>query len=328
MGHRNDSIKSLVLILQGLGLLLTLVASFLGALYMFNGSILIAMLISFIFVIAMFYLVTFFIREKANRRRKGYPPIFYYLFVVYGLMAVALSFFMLHCCNVELFEKSEVQKICSKKLEGIELIHNQYEKVTKAFTQNLKSDILEKLSDAESKKKLGDNTYTATIDILNKPPYSMPKELIEKLIIEPNKDRFVSEFIRGKHQKELKAKQDELFKIGGELMNRTTYINDSKNKVDTWNRFKISQVTREINERIGKDYNVLNSSLEQASVGQLRLFYDGAEFDQAAYLKGDILIDKPFQLASKQMGIITPVILLLFQLLILLPYFLTQGRQY
>jgi hypothetical protein len=56
----------------------------------------------------MYYLVIFFCKEKENRRKKGYPPIFYYLFVVYAVMSIILSFLVLHFYNVEFNEKEEL----------------------------------------------------------------------------------------------------------------------------------------------------------------------------------------------------------------------------
>ena len=49
--------------------------------------------------------------------------------------------------------------------------------------------------------------------------------------------------------------------------------------------------------------------------------------DQKPYLE-DAMMDKPLQLAVKYLGPLTFVVLVIFQLLILLPYFLTKGRQY
>jgi hypothetical protein len=328
MKHRTDSINTLVLILQGLGLLFTLVSSFLGAMYMFNGNIAISAFISFVFVVAMFYLVTFFIKEKANRKRKGYPPMFYYLFVVYGLLAVVLSFFMLHFCNVEFFEKKEAQEISLKKLNGIELIHAEYKNQVTQFTQNLESDIVAKLNDIEVKKKKSDNSYMSNFNALQKKPYSMSVELINTLVSDGEKAKGVKGFIDMNLVIVLQAKQKELFKVGNNTIEIADYLTDSKNKIEFWNRMKITQLTNDISERISKDYKVLNAALEDVSANEVRLFKGNTNFDQAEFLNGEILIDKPFELASKQLSLLTPLILLVFQLLILLPYFLTRGRQY
>jgi hypothetical protein len=326
--QRTDSIKTFVLLLQGLGLLLTLVSSFLGALYMFSGNIPLAGIISLVFVVAMFYLVTFFMKEKMNRRRKGYPPIFYYMFALYGVLAIALSFFMLHCFNVEFFEKNDAQQYSLKQLEGIELIHNEYDSLSLKFSRKINSEIGLKLTDIKEKTKLGDNSFKPDYNGLLASPYNMNVSKIDFLIGSSDMSNQVVQFVAGNQSKKLKSSQEELFKEGATIISRASYIKDSRNKIQFWNRMKITQLAKEINDRIQNDFNVLNSALGQVSGNQLRLFQISATFDQADYLKGEILLDKPFQLAAKHLGVITPIVLLLFQMLILLPYFLTRGRQY
>lgn len=334
--RRTESIKTFVLLLQGLGLLLTLVSSFLGALYMFTGNIPLAGIISLVFVVAMFYLVTFFMKEKMNRRRRGYPPIFYYMFALYGVLAIALSFFMLHCFNVEFFEKNEAQQFSLKQLEGINLIHIEYDSLREKFSSKIKSQILDKLSVIRDKAKSGDNSFKPLYNGLLKPPYNMNASKIDLLIDDSDIVKKVNDFVEKNQIKKLNASQIELFKEGATVISTAeevmifveSYIKDSRNKIQFWNRIKITQLAKEINNRIQNDFNVLNSSLGQVTDNQLRLFQNNTNFNQSDYLKGEILLDKPFQLAAKHLGVITPIVLLLFQMLILLPYFLTRGRQY
>ena len=96
MTARKEKIKLFILLSQAIGLLVTLLCSLIGALYIFDGEWLYAFPISMIFVVSMYYLVVFFCKEKENRRKKGYPPVFYYLFGVYAIMSIVLSFFVLH----------------------------------------------------------------------------------------------------------------------------------------------------------------------------------------------------------------------------------------
>jgi hypothetical protein len=78
----------------------------------------------------------------------------------------------------------------------------------------------------------------------------------------------------------------------------------------------------DLDERITKDYASLNDFLTNKTVNNYKI-----DFETSNYL-GATLMAKPFDLAAKHMGPMTLLILIFFQILILLQYFLTRGRNY
>jgi hypothetical protein len=79
---------------------------------------------------------------------------------------------------------------------------------------------------------------------------------------------------------------------------------------------------KELDSKITEDYEALNGLLKEKSANNFKL-----TVSQQPYLK-ESMLQKPMQLASKHIGVSTILVLLVFQLIILLPYFLTKGRNY
>jgi hypothetical protein len=308
MKHRTDALKKIILLLQGLGLLVALLASFVGGLYMFNGNILYAMPISLVLVVAMFYLVSYFMKEKANRKKKGYSTMFYYLLVLYAVLGSVVSFFVLHFVNVELNEKEEIRALSAKKLKGIEAIYAEYNQQYMEFCDLMRTDIILKTSTS--------NLIQANRGILNGAPYNLDDNMLN--VIESRSSK-----VDAINQMKIQPMMNDFAEAETKLLsNKSDFFESCNNAIEGWSRMKIARVFNELDQRITADYDVLNQKLQSVSTGQAQLITD-----QKPYLE-DAMMDKPLQLAVKHLGLLAFVVLVIFQLLILLPYFLTKGRQY
>jgi hypothetical protein len=304
MKHRQQASKNFVLLLQAVGLLLTLVSSFLGALYIFNGSLFIAFLLSMIIVVAMFYLVSYFIKEKMNKKLKGYPPMTYYLFIVYGLFSMVVSFFVIHCVNVEFFEKDEIKRIGLNKLNGLDVFYKTYDLSSQKFC-DLKKTNISTLVVSNPDKLLG-KPYNLLLDDIKAINNLDPVE--QETYI--NDNIMVGAYIYFKYEK-MKIQAD------------SNYISQSRNVIENWDRINVSSTLKELNSRIIEDHEKLSAILKTKCEPML---YKKLP-PQIAYLE-ESLIDKPLVLASKHLGAATLFTLLAFQLMILLPYFITRSRQF
>ena len=310
MKHRQEASSKLILILQAIGLLLSFVTIFLGALYAFNGSVAIAALISLFFVVSAFYLISYFIAEKLKRKRKGYPNATYLLFGVYGILSIVASFFVLHYINVEFFEKEEIQNTGNEKLKGLELFYKEYDNITNDFCETTKSNIVL----ATGVTSIND-IDAATMAYLKDTPINLDDDLIKSFInagvnrtstIETNK-------IAGLRL-DFTNKKIQL------LIDSASFFDRKKDIIDHWNRLKIAETMNDLTERIVNDHDQLSKFLIEKNVPYPLP-------SQAPYLK-ETLMNKPIDLASKHLGAMSFLILLLFQFLVLLPYFLTRGRQF
>ncbi len=308
MKHRTDTLKNILLLLQAVGLLVAMFTSFIGGLYMFNGNVLYAMPISLVLVVSMFYLVTYFMKEKANRKKKGYSSMFYYLLVLYAVLGSVVSFFVLHFVNVELNEKGAVQSLAAKKLKGIEAIYKEYNEQYSTFCDLMRTDIIQKTSTRE--------LINANRSILNGSPYNLDDNMLNSLMNRPSK-------VDAVNQMKIQPMLNDFAEVENQLLsNKEEFFESCNNAIEDWSRLKIARVFNELDQRITADYEVLNQKLQSVSSGQIQLITD-----QKPYLE-DAMMDKPLQLAVKHIGPTTFVVLVIFQLLILLPYFLTKGRQY
>jgi hypothetical protein len=319
MNSRNERLKIIIIGTQAVGLIVTLISSFIGGLYIFKGEWLYAVPISIIFVVSIYYLVIFFCREKENRRKKGYPPIFFYLFGLYAIMSIVLSFFVLHFYNVEMNEKQEIQSNGTNKINGVKLIYTSYDEQYNDFLNKLEADINSKITSYNNYP----NTRISISNDLLSAPYNLDQVSINSIAGSTSPSNAVKTNIDIRRQGFINHKQKILTnenKIN--LSSHEEFIDEQKNIIDNWDRLQIGKSLNELNERINKDYVGLNNYLIDKTNNNYKI-----DFEIKNYIN-QTLMDKPLILASKHFGIGSILVVLMFQLLILLPYFLTRGRMF
>ena len=319
MSTRNERLKIIILGSQAIGLLVTLICSFIGGLYIFKGEWLYAVPISIIFVVSIYYLVIFFCREKENRRKKGYPPIFFYLFGVYAILSVVLSFFVLHFYNVEMNEKQEIQSIGNNKINGVKLIYSSYDLQYTDFLSKLEADINSKITSYNNYPR----TRISISTDLQSAPYNLDLASINSIAGSTSPSNAVKVNIDFRRQGFLNNKESVL--TNENKLNLSSYeefLSEQNNIIQSWDRFNIGKSLNELNERINKDYVGLNNYLIDKTNSTYKI-----DFEIKNYIN-ETLMNKPLDLAAKHFGVGTMLVILLFQILILLPYFLTKGKMF
>jgi hypothetical protein len=319
MKSRQEKLSLFILLAQGLGLLLTLIGSFIGGIYMFNGEWLYAFPLSVFFVVALYYLVIFFCKEKENRRRKGYPKIFYYLFGAYGLLAMILSFFVLHFFNVEINEKEEIQASAYRKIETLKGIYTSYDDQYQQFLVALETTMnyeLTQLSSDPSKS-------IATKARLGQSPYNLDGSDVDRIVNSPDISQQIKTILASRslefnlHKKAVLSKNSTI-----QVSTFEDYIKKQEKIISTWDRFSVASSLSELNGRITEDYDALNVYLTGQTNNQYSIsLNNGLDRDET-------LIAQPTTLASKHMGPASLLFLIFFNVLILLPYFLTRGKTF
>lgn len=311
MKARQNNFKLYIQLVQAFGLILTLLFSFIGGLYMFSGNMLLAGLFSVIFVVAIYYLIIKFCWEKENRKRKGYPTSFYALFGLYAFINLTLSVFVLHFVNVEFFEKEEIKKIGLNKVKGLEEIYTDYETQYQNFTSTLESQFITNISALKSSPS--NISVKAT---LNAMPFNCDDGCITSLLNQPNLVQALQKRTAMLNE-EFALKQKELI---GE--NKEEYFEKAKQNITNWNRLEITSTMEQLNSKITADNEALNNELKMRTVNTCQLSVPQKSFMQNS------LINHPIDLAKKHLGASSIIVILLFQMFILLPYFLTKGRQF
>jgi hypothetical protein len=317
MKSRNEKLKLYILLSQAVGLLVTLLCSLLGGLYIFDGEWLYAFPLSIVFVVSMYYLVIFFCKEKENRTSKGYPPIFYYLFGVYAVMSIILSFFVLHFYNVEINEKEEIQEIGMNKLKGIKLIYSSYDRQYTQFLSNLQGDLNRQITEYKAFPEKRSTISTALLVA----PYNMDQSDINSIVQAASPSNSIQGRINERKKGFLNTRNTTLTRQNSmNVDDFDKFIDDQKNIIEGWDRFNLGKSLSDLDERITEDYDALNDYLKEKTADNYKI-----EIETQYYL-GETLLNKPFDLASKHLSPSTFLILLFFQVLILLPYFLTKGK--
>ena len=85
---------------------------------------------------------------------------------------------------------------------------------------------------------------------------------------------------------------------------------------------EITNTLEQLNLKITADNEALNNELKSRTVNTCQLSVPQKSFMQ------NTLINHPIDLAKKHLGASSIIVILLFQMFILLPYFLTKGRQF
>jgi len=311
MKARQNNFKLYIQLVQAFGLILTLLFSFIGGLYMFSGNMLLAGLFSVIFVVAIYYLIIKFCWEKENRKRKGYPTSFYALFGLYAFINLTLSVFVLHFVNVEFFEKEEIKKIGLNKVKGLEDIYSDYETQYLTFTSTLESQFITNISALKSNPN-----NTSVRSTLNAAPFNCDDAEITNLINQSNLPQAI--------QRRVSALNDVFSETSANLTlpNKEEFFEKAKQNITNWNRLEITSTMEQLNSKITADNEVLNNELKMRTANTCQLSVPQKSFMQNS------LINHPIDLAKKHLGVSSIIVILLFQLFILLPYFLTKGRQF
>ena len=123
-------------ILQGLAIIFTLIASFLGNLYFLNGDIIISAFISSIIVVVLYFLQETFIKKKATISKNKLSSTSIILWTLYLLLSIPITFALIHALNVELNEKKSIQEIKKHKLSRCKVFTFVADKTRGFLTNN------------------------------------------------------------------------------------------------------------------------------------------------------------------------------------------------
>jgi len=310
---QSNNFTILVLLSQGIGLLITLIGTFFGSFYWLNGSIIFGALISLVSVFSMYFLVGQFCRAKSERPRSGYPKKILLMFGIYGLVSIIVSFMVLHFYNVEFLEKNEIISQGVTKINGLNQIYDDFESKSKNWTEDMNSEIESLVKEIQQGRNVDDNETN-----LMNPPFNFNKNeildwknstgssLTKKINI--NKDVYL-------------ARVDKI--VSSRLGGDTAYFNRNKNIIENWDRISLISTIKDLDNRIKEDYRFLEDNLAIFTQNEVTTL--DVEIES---LTQHLNISEPKNLAQKHKGISTIMVLIGFQLLILLPFLLTRGRNF
>jgi hypothetical protein len=110
-GNNENKLGYLKTGMMYLGLLLSVIATFLGTIHFFKGQLAMAIIITLVLALGMFFLLDMLIRKKEElRKNSSYNRnLSLILYSLYLLLALPLSYFTVHGFNVELNVKNQMK---------------------------------------------------------------------------------------------------------------------------------------------------------------------------------------------------------------------------
>lgn len=226
------------LLKQGLmyiGLLLSVVTCFLGTLHYFEGEKIMAIILTLLLTFCIYFLIVQLIRKKEELKKNSSlnKNLSFFLYFIYLVLALPLSFFSIHGLNVELNAKKEVKKSYSNV--KIELDNKTSNFDTKLVELN--DGIRYELQDLLSKGKYADMEKSVQDTLIKK--YNINEALINSTshnIIRDEKLKDIKDDIKTSQKKI----DDDHVKT---ILKNSAYI-------EKWNLFNLHQAMLQVDSNM------------------------------------------------------------------------------
>lgn len=316
MSNENSNSR-VVATAQIISLVLTFVLVFLGTMYAFNSwiiSIVCALFSDFL----IFVLIDHFIKQKQILNRKGYSKKTYLFLFTYAVLVIPTSVFTIHALNVEYFEKAVAISNSGKKIKYIQDLENFYTTEYKAFIQENEANIMLLVADGRKyKESKNTNGLSAVRADLQAPPLNLTPGAIDRLINMQDASQ-VAAIIHG-----VSAEEDTLFnKAKLRIQENFMNLENMDLKIRKWNRFNVLNVTEKLDVRLKAERDSLNAELKKSTSS-----YRSMDSFKKFSIEED-LVSHPIDLLLAKQSPLIILFVLLFQALLLLPYWLTKKPKY
>ena len=304
MSEKENKSEKTIATAQQVSLFILLVGLFLGSLYMFNGGLLLAIPISILLVVAMYYIVWYMVGAKMGKKRSGFSIGDQMLWVFYAVISIPVTFIVLHAFNVEIQERKTIEQQGLAKVKALRDLKNEYVKTYEIYLNQTATNmnyfipnyLNGSLSASDLKLKINVNdAFISGIDPNN------PTASVQSYIgIERMKFEIADTSLFGDTQK---------------------YLNLQEGKIRNFSRLSINFVLSDLDEKLKVSKQSLNLYLAKNAKGKY------LEFNIEPYTKAT-LIAQPLTLLQKQLNPLLLVIVLLINGLMLLPYLMAPSRSY
>jgi hypothetical protein len=286
-------------ILQGIGIVFTLIASFLGLMYSLKGDILISGLVSLVIIVIEYFLIEKFIRSKSEITKNKFSALSIILWSIYVLLAIPISVFLLHTLNVEINAKKEIQMSGNKKLTDLNKMVQEYKSTVDKNLTTLSIELSNKLTlySKKGNKDLENELMAA--------PFKMSLEELQGVN---------SANVSIKVRSLLNAKATKLIAIADTISKSNTNFTARYGGVfDGWARLQINYAFYELDNLLKKNKDSFANHFAQYSPYPTEKFtYEySSEITNIAQPLALFMRHKPYYLL---------IALVLFHLLILFPY--------
>lgn len=291
-------------ILQSIGIIFTLITSFLGLLYYLKGDILISGLISSIIVVILFFLIQQFMKNKSEIRKNRFSILSIILWTIYVLLSIPISFFLVHSLNIEINAKNDIKKIADSKMKALDAMNAYYETKVQDYLSTLQIDLKRNLT-LYTNAPLSIDGNKAKIALISA-PFNISQNTLNNI----NKINYVSQA-----NNLIKAKSLLFNKVLDTLKIENQNFNAKYGATfENWSRLKLNYAFYQLDNILAGNYKKLKNAYTQNTN-----LTTGFDFN---YPKETGLMNKPVELWQKYLPYYLIFVVLIFNVLLLLPYFL------
>lgn len=296
--------KLIVSLSQYLGLIVMMSCLFLGMTYWTDGNLIASVPVTVVLAAIIYILINYFIKEKAVITRGGYRTPTIFLFFIYLALSIPVSIICLHAVNVEVFEKENIQKIGEKRIACLNMM-------AEVYTEKKNSIMIDWTAELNNNIRIYLMTKsTGSKVILESEPYNLPLGLLDS----SNTNKMISEWTN-----QMNRNFDNRFNSIHEKSAKI--ISKSKKALKNWDRFTVNEQFNKLDEQVV----VAKKEMDDAFIDITRR---DMNFSTKPYMKEQSLLTQPVELLKKHLNLISFIFIILIQLLILLPYFLTAKPIY
>ncbi len=312
--------SAIVTVAQSLSMIITFVLVFLGSLYAYDSWI-VSIIISTLSLLLIFVLINHFIEQKEKLNRTGYKTKTYLFLVVYALLIIPTSFFGIHAFNVEFFEKEKVLKNVEKKVQYIKSMEGMYDNEYKKFIEDNKSKITSLNAQARGLALSGIPDINVKIDSIKDQLQSSPL-LLSPGAVNSLLNCNVSQVV-GIVNAGYVSPLDTAFAVAKRrIQGNYLTLDELSAKAHKWNRFTISKTVKALDERMNEERDSLSFQLE-------KMTFKSSNLKGLPILITDLnLMNQPIQLLFTRQEPMIYILTVIFQCLLLLPYWLTRKPRY
>lgn len=297
-------------LLQGLGIIFSLVASFLGLLYFLNGDIIISALVSCVIVVLQFFLIEQFIKNKAEITKRRFSLLSLMLWFFYLLLSVPMTLSLIHALNVEINAKKEIQSEANTKVQYLDDMVEAYNDSVDNYLNKLRVDLNTKLSAYVSSDPASPNRSSLE-EVLKKEPYNFS----DPGSLNNNNVQFnVTTTVDA-----IKGRLSEI--LENEVMpDIERYKSRYVPAFNNWSRLKLNLAMHELDTLLAGNNVKLSRNFSANTLGAGTFNFE--------YTSEDMLMDDPLALWNKHKPYLLLLFVLIFHILILLPYLMADvsGR--
>jgi len=295
--------KKMRTILQFIGLLFTLIVSFLGILYILNGDIFFSSMVAITMVVLVYFLIDQMKERKIVITKNRFSSLSITLWVLYILLAIPLTFLLVHAMTVEILAKKDIQGKANDKVTIAETMISSYDNQVNKYLQGEFQPVL---AQNLGQYVLNHSNYTA-LNILQSKPYNLPESDLNSI-----RSNEVSQYI----DKCVVVMRKNFDKAEIEAKNRIEEFNERYGHVfDNWSRLRLNIAFSELDKLIDENFQSLYAGFKKYNHVQ------GASF-KFKYAKVEPLMNNPRKLWKSYNPVLLIIASILFHILILLPYFL------